>query len=156
MSQKKHIVSLSEEERTALEQVSNSNRRSEREKKRARMLLLCDAHHPREAGGSRSDEEVAGQLRCSSATVYRVRQRACERGALEVVRRQEQQRRKARKLDGAGEAALVAVTCSAPPEGAARWTLRLLRERLIEMEMVESIGQETIRTTLKKTLSSRG
>ena len=156
MSQKKYVVSLNAEERAALEQVSGSNRRSEREKKRARILLLCDANQSREEGGSQSDEEVARRLRCSSATVYRVRRRAGERATLDVVRRQEQHTRKERKLDGVGEAALVALTCSAPPEGAARWSLRLLRERLIEMEVVESIGQETIRTTLKKTPSSRG
>jgi hypothetical protein len=62
----------------------------------------------------------------------------------------------ARKLDGAGEAHLVALTCSAPPQGFARWTLKLLRERLIEMEVVDSIAPETIRQTLKKTRSSRG
>jgi len=156
MSQKKHVVSLSAEERAALEQVSCSNRRSEREKKRARILLLCDANQSREEGGSQSDEEVAKHLRCSSATVYRVRARAGARGAVEVVRRQEQHKRKERKLDGAGEATLVAVTCSAPPEGVARWSLRLLRERLIEMEVVENIGMETVRQTLKKTASSRG
>jgi len=80
-----------------------------------------------------------------------VRQRASERGALDSVVRAAQTKRKARALDGAGEAHLVALTCSAPPEGFARWTLRLLRARLIEMEVVESIGQETIRQTLKKT-----
>ena len=85
-----------------------------------------------------------------------VRRRAIERGALAVVERAEQVRRKARKLDGHQEAHLVAVACSTPPDGASTWTLRLLRDRLLELEVVEHIGLETIRQTLKKTRSSRG
>ncbi|BCM88318.1 hypothetical protein IAD21_00149 [Abditibacteriota bacterium] len=75
---------------------------------------------------------------------------------LESLKRREQVKRKARRLDGAGEAQLVALICSAPPEGQAQWTLRLMRERLLQLEVVERIGLETIRTTLKKTRSSRG
>ncbi len=67
------------------------------------------------------------------------------------MQHKEQEKRKARALDGEQEAHLVALTCSALPDGEARWSLRLLRERLIEMEIVEHIGLETIRTTLKKT-----
>ncbi len=161
MPTKVHHILLSAEERAALEKVSASNRRSEREKKRARILLLCDAGTRRERGGSRSDAEVATQLKCSPNTVYQLRRRAIERGALAVVERAEQVRRKARKLDGHQEAHLVAVVCSTPPDGAATWTLRLLRERLlrerlIELDVVEHIGLETIRQTLKKTRSSRG
>ena len=156
MPAKTHHVLLSADERAALEKVSRSNRASEREKKRARLLLLCDEGTSQEAGGSRSDALAASQLKCSPNTVYQLRRRARERGAVEVVIRAEQGHRKARKLDGAQEAHLVAVVCSTPPEGAATWTLRLLRERLIEIEVVEHIGLETIRTTLKKTRSSRG
>jgi transposase len=156
MPAKAHHIRLSPEERAALEKVSHSNRRSEREKKRARILLLCDANTRSEEGGSSSDAQVAAQLKCSPNTVYQLRRRAQERGAVEVVTRQEQLQRKARKLDGAQEAHLVAVACSTPPEGAATWSLRLLRERLLELEVVEHIGLETIRTTLKKTRSSRG
>ena len=156
MPAKKHIIRLEEGERAALEQASLSNRRSVREKTRARILLLSDANCPRQEGGSKSDSEIAAQLKVSALTVSQVRARAHERGLLACLVRQEQRTRKGRALDGAGEAALVALTCSAPPPGAARWSLRLLRERLIEMEVVENIGQETIRTTLKKTPSSRG
>ena len=156
MPAKKYVICLSDEERVALEKVSASNRRSVREKTRARILLRSDSHTPREAGGSCTDDWIAIQLKVSALTVANVRQRACERGAVESVTRQEQGHRKARKLDGAGEAHLVAVACSTPPEGASTWTLRLLRERLLELEVVEHIGLETIRTTLKKTRSSRG
>jgi putative transposase len=150
MPAKKHLVKLSSEERAQLEKVSQANRRSVREKTRARILLWSDTGVSREEGGSLRDSEIAAQLKVSPLTVSTVRQSAHERGALACVRRQEQHTRKARILDGEHEAQLIAIACSAPPEGAARWSLRLLRERLIEMEVVENIGRETIRTTLKK------
>lgn len=156
MPAKKHLVKLSSEARAELEKVSQSNRRSVREKTRARILLWSDMGLSRDEGGSLRDSEIAAQLKVSPLTVSKVRQRAQERGALASVKRQEQHRRKARKLDGAQEAQLIAIACSARPEGVARWSLRLIRERLIEMEVVETIGLETIRTTLKKTNSSRG
>lgn len=156
MPAKVRHICLSPEERAALEKLSGSNRCSEREKKRARMLLLCDSNVSREAGGNRTDDEVAFHLKCSPNTVYLLRQRALERGTLAVVQRAEQTSRKARKLDGIQEAHLVTIVCSTPPAGAARWSLRLIRDRLIELEVVEGIGLETIRTTLKKISSNRG
>ena len=156
MPGKKYIISLSAEERTVLKRLSCSNRRSVREKTRARILLLADVSLDHEQGASRTDAEIGQQLRCGRATIVRVRERAIERGAVASLLRQEQKHRKARVLDGSQEAHLVALTCSAPPEGQSRWSLRLLRERLIELEVVESIGLETIRTTLKKTPSSPG
>ena len=143
-----------------MEKISHSNRASIREKTRARILLLSEVSHTREQGASRTDAEIVEQWGCSPLTVYNVRRRAVERGAQESIRRGEQTQRKARKLDGRQEAQLVALTCSAPPEGHSRWSLCLLRvaarERLIEMEVVEQIGLETIRSTLKKINSSRG
>lgn len=156
MAAKKHIIQLSAEERNALEQVSQSNRRSMREKIRARLLLGSDISVPRQEGGSLSDTELASRYKVNLLTVSNVRRRAHERGALASVMRAEQANRKARRLDGAAEAQLVAIACSVPPEGAARWSLCLMRERLIELEVVEHIGLETLRTTLKKTRSSRG
>ena len=85
-----------------------------------------------------------------------MRRRATERGALGSIERGEQKKRKARKLDGRQEAQLVALTCSTPPAGRSRWSLVLLREKMIELEIVEQIGLETIRSTLKKTRSNRG
>jgi len=156
MSSKKNLVKLSEDERAGLHKLSRSNRSSIREKTRARALLLSDVNCPRETDGSRTDGEIARQLGCTPLTVSKMRERAAARGALESVKREVQKKRKARKLDGKQEAHLVAVTCSAPPQGHARWSLRLLRERLLELEVVEHIGLETIRTTLKKTRSSHG
>jgi len=156
MPAKKYLVNLTDEERATLEKAVRSHHRSGREKSRARILLLADTRRSREEGASLKDSEIATRLRLAPLTVAQVRQRACERGAIEALGHKEQEKRKARKLDGAKEAQLIAVTCSAPPAGAARWSLKLLRARLIEMEVVESIGTETIRTTLKKTRSSRG
>ena len=156
MSAKKHLIALNEQEREQLEKIVRSNRRSMREKTRARILLFTDTNRSREDGGCRKDSEVAARLACSQWTVEQLRRRACERGVLAVITHQEQSKRKAPKLDGRAEAQLVAVTCSAPPQGRSRWSLVLLRERLIEMEVVEHIGLETIRQTLKKTRSSRG
>ena len=156
MSRKKHIVHLSSEERSGLDKISRSNRAGIREKTRARILLLSDGNCSREHGGNRNDAEIAKQLGCSPLTVSNVRSRAAQRGAVASTQRGEQQNRKARKLDGRQEAQLVALTCSAPPEGRSRWSLVLLRERLIEMQVVDHIGLETIRSTLKKTRSSRG
>ena len=155
-AQKKNLVELSQEERSGLEKVARSNRASIREKTRARILLLSDSNCCREQGGSRSDAEIAKQLRCSPLTVSNVRARATQRGVLASLQRGEQHKRKVRKLDGRQEAQLVALTCSAPPQGRSRWSLVLLRERLIEMQVVDHIGLETIRSTLKKTRSSHG
>lgn len=150
MPAKKYIIALTSAEREALEQVARSHRRSAREKQRARILLLSDTQQPQEQGGSSIDEEIVARLGCSMLTVYRVRKRAAERGVLQSLEHKEQEKRKARALDGEQEAHLIALTCATLPDGEARWSLRLLRERLIEMEIVEHVGLETIRTTLKK------
>lgn len=150
MPAKKYLVALTQEERQQLQKVAQSNRRSVREKTRARILLLADTKCPAPDGGQK-DVTIAQQLRCTPLTVSKVRQRASERGVLASVKHKEQERRKARALDGEQEAHLVALTCSAAPEGRKRWTLQLLKESLIQREMVENIGCETIRRTLKKT-----
>ena len=151
MPAKQHIITLSSGNRESLEKASANHRYSVLEKKRARMLLMSDTNSPRTEGGSLTDQEIASCLKVHPVTVSNVRRHACERGFLECLKRAHQPKRKERKLDGAQEAQLVAITCSAPPEGASRWTLRLIRNRLIELEVVEQIGLETIRTTLKKT-----
>ncbi len=153
MPAKKYLVALTPEERQQLEKIAGSNHRSVREKTRARILLLADTQSK---DGGLKDAQIAGQLRCTPLTVSTVRQRASERGALAAIKHKQQERRKARALDGEQEAHLVALTCSAAPEGRKRWTLQLLKDRLIQMEVVQNIGMETIRRTLKKTRSSRG
>ena len=103
-----------------------------------------------------TDEEIARSLQIASTTVERVRRRCVEEGIEAALGRREQQRRRPRKLDGAAEAHLIALACGEPPEGRARWTLRLLADRLVECEIVDGIHPETVRKTLKKTDSSLG
>jgi transposase len=147
----KYAVALSIEERQNLEVISRSGRHSPREKMRARILLLADYNGDIHEGGPKSDEQIAQSLHCTRLTVAQVRRRATERGAVAVVAHKPQQRRKPRALDGEQEAQLVVLCCSEPPKGRKRWTLKMLKDRLIELEVVENIGCETIRRTLKKT-----
>lgn len=156
MPAKQYLIQLSPDERAQLEQESSNHRRSMREKTRARILLLSDTNYSRLEGGGLNDQEIAARLQVNVLTVASVRRRSHERGLVECLVRAHQENRKAPQLDGAGEAHLIATACGAAPEGCSRWTLRLLRERLIEMEVVEQIGLETLRITLKKTGLSRG
>ena len=158
MSFKKYRILLSDDERAKLEKVGHSSRRSAREKLRARILLLADESNPNPnpnqnavSASSPSDSHIAKSLRCAPVTVGKLRNRAAVRGVVESVSHRPQQNRKARALDGEKEAQLIAMVCSAPPTGRKRWTLRLIKDRLIERCVVESIGCETIRQTLKKT-----
>ena len=147
MSAKKYHVSLTEAERDELTRWSKSQRHSERERKRARILLLADEA---KEGGADKDADIAAQVKVSSPTVNRVRQRFVERGLEPSLRRKEQERRKARLLDGAGEAHLIALVCGAPPDGHKRWGLHLLKDTLIEQRVVDTISHEAVRQTLKK------
>ena len=153
MSAKKYRVSLAEAERDELTRWSKSQRHSERERKRARILLLADEA---KEGGADKDADIAAQVKVSSPTVNRVRQRFVERGLEPSLRRKEQERRKARLLDGAGEAHLIALVCGAPPDGHKRWGLHLLKDTLIEQRVVDTISHEAVRQTLKKMHSSPG
>lgn len=153
MSAKKHLVSLTEAERDELVRLSKSQRHSERERKRARILLLAD---DAKEGGADKDAVIAQQVKVAPLTVTRTRQRFFERGLHKSLTHKEQQTRKTRVLDGEAEAFLVALTCSTPPEGQVRWSLRLLKAALIEQQIVDAIGQETVRQTLKKTRLNRG
>ncbi len=147
MSAKKYHVSLTEVQREELARWSKSQRRSERERKRARILLLADEA---QEGGAKKDSDIAQAIKVAPLTVNRVRQRFSERGLDTSLRRKEQQTRKPRLLDGAGEAHLIALVCSAPPDGHQRWGLHLLKDTLIEQQIVDTISHEAVRQTLKK------
>jgi PhoPQ-activated pathogenicity-related protein len=158
MSSKKYRILLNDDERAKLEKVGRSSRRSAREKLRARILLLADESDPNQNPNENavslvylSDSHIAKSLRCAPITVSKLRNRAAVRGVVESVSHKFQQNRKDHALDGEKEAQLIATVCSAPPTGRKRWTLRLIKDRLIERSVVESIGCETIRRTLKKT-----
>lgn len=149
---KLYTISLTDAERDALTGITKNYRYSQRERNRARILLLSEQ--------GQTDAQVAAQVGCSAMTVRNVRLRFCQSAKAtavkQKVKRAEQTNRAPRAFDGEKEAHLVALACSTPPKGAERWTLQLLHDRLIEMQIVESVGKETIRRTLKKTNLSRG
>lgn len=116
----------------------------------ANILLAMDADGPHW-----TDDQAAQAFGCHRNTVRNVRQRFVEGGLEAALGRKEQLNpRRKRILDGEGEARLIALACSSPPEGRAKWTLKLLAGRLVELEVVESVSEQTVRRTLKKTRSS--
>ncbi len=145
-------ISLQAEERAELEKIGRANKRSPREKTRARILLLSDTNCEE---GTLKVEAIARRLRVSPATVVRVKKAFLERGVGSVFR-EEQQKRKTRVLDGEAEAFLIATVCSEAPQGRKRWTLELLKDKVIAAGYVDEVAKETIRQTLKKTNSSLG
>jgi transposase len=149
----KYIVRLEPQERQTLLDLVRTGRRSAAVLTHARILLQADAG---DRGPSRDDAAVAAATEASVSTVYRVRQAFVEHGVDAALHRKRPTGRQYRKLDGAQEARLVAVACSKPPAGRSRWTLRLLADRLVELEVVESISPECVRATLKKTRCSPG
>jgi transposase len=149
----KYIVRLSAEERAHLEELIRTGKRAASVLVHARILLKADVG---EAGPGWDDRRIAEAVACGASTVYRVRQAFVEQGLTAALFRKQPSGRQYRKLDGAQEARLIALACGAPPEGRCGWTLRLLADRLVELEVVESISPECVRMTLKKTSSNRG
>ena len=146
-------VRLEADERVMLREIVDGGRGSKERRRRAHILLLADRGR---AGGGRSDADIADILGVGTATVERARRQCVMEGLEAALERRKQRRRKPGKLDGAGEAKLVMLACSEPPEGCAGWTLKLLGERLVELDVVDSISTETVRRTPKKTISSPG
>lgn len=149
----KYIVRLTAEERAELDELIRTGKRAASVIIHARILLKADAG----AGGPGwDDERIAEAVECGASTVYRVRQAFVEEGLTAALFRKKPTGRQYRKLDGAQEAHLIALACGAPPAGRNHWTLRLLADRLVELDGVESISPECVRMTLKKTNSSPG
>jgi transposase len=149
----KYVVRLSQEERGELDVVVNRGKVAADRRRRAQVLLKADAGPE---GSGPSDAEVAKALDVSVTTVHRIRQAYVEEGLQEALSRKAALGHRQRKLDGAGEARLVALACSPAPAGHARWTLELLADELVALKVVDKIGKECVRRTLKKTKSSRG
>lgn len=151
---KRYKVTLDAEERQDLHDLIAAGQAAARKLTHARILLKADAA---EGGPAWPDHQIADALEVSVATVERVRQRFVEEG-LDAALDRKRRERPARevKLDGRAEARLIALACSAPPEGRAVWTMRLLADKLVELEVVDSISDETVRLALKKTRSSPG
>ena len=150
---KKYIVTLTPEERQTLLAMLSKGKAAARKLMHARILLKADAS----AGGpGLHDEEIAEGLEVGRATVERVRREFVEEGFDAALERRKPRRQYERKLDGDGEAHLVALACQKPPEGRNRWTLRLLADRMVRLEYVDELSKDTVWRVLKKTNLSLG
>ena len=150
MPKRKYHVKLSPAQREELEKLTRSGTIKVRKYKRARVLLLADEAHK---DGCKSDEQIAELVDVSSPTVQRLRRRYAQEGLAAALGEKPRPGRP-RKFTGKQRAEITALACSDPPAGHAHWSLRLLANRLVELEIVESIHHDTVREVLKKTNSS--
>ena len=145
---KKYIVTLTQEERPMLQAMLSRGKAAARKLVHARILLKADAGS---GGPGWTDEQIAEGLEVGRATVERVRKGFVEEGLEAALVRRKPRRHYRRKLDGDGEAHLIALACQKAPEGRSRWTLRLLADRMVQLEYVDQVSYQTVRRTLKKT-----
>ena len=150
---KKYIVTLMKEERGELRDLLSRGKAAARKLMHARILLKADSSP---GGPGWNDEAIAQGLEVGRATVERVRREFVEEGLAAALERHKPRRHYQRKLDGAGEAHLIALACGEAPAGRSRWTLRLLAERMVVLEQVDHLSYETVREVLKKTNLSLG
>jgi len=141
MSKKKYIVDLMEEEKERLRQLIKGGKNSARKIRRAHILLLAEE--------DRTDESIGEALHVSMPTVQRTRKRFVE-GGLEWALNERPRPGQRPKMNGKQEAFLIALACSAPPKGRKRWTMELLADQLVDLGMIDSISDETVRRLLKK------
>lgn len=153
MPKKAFQVQLSVAERDRLQAIVSSGTATAHTHIHARILLKADEGPD---GPAWTDAMIHTALDVGMSTVARVRQTAVQQGLDAALQRKLPDRVYPRTLDGVGEAQLVALTCSTPPEGAGRWSLRLLADRMVELGYTETIAHETVRRTLKKTNASPG
>jgi len=153
MPAKIYKVVLSEDERSDLKRMISIGKGAARKLAHARILLACD-----EGGASRhvSDTEVAASVHVSRPTVERVRKAFVEEGLERALNAKRPQQTRPPKFDGESEARLIAVACSEPPQGRARWTLKLLVDELVQLNVFDSVSTEAVRCVLKKTNLSLG
>ena len=137
---KKYFVELTDEEREQLRVLTNKRAIAVRRYKRAQVLLCADAGAP--------DATIAARVGLHAVTIEGIRRRFVEEG-LEAALNERPRPGAARKLDGRGEAHLLALACTTPPKGRKRWTMQLLADRLVERSLVDAFGDETVRRTLK-------
>ena len=152
-SAKKYRVRLTTDEQEELKALVSRGRTAAYKQTHARILLMSDESR---ADGGMTDAGISSALGVGLSMVERVRRRCVEDGIESALNRKKQLRRRQKRLDGEGEAGLIAMACGEPPDGRASWTLKLLADRLVECEIVETISTETVRRALKKTNSSRG
>jgi transposase len=147
----KFVIRLTAQQRQELQKLTATGKAPAATLTRARILLKANAD-----GDAWPDDRIAQALDTSAATVARIRKKFVQHGLQPAIQRQRPTGRQYRKLDGAQEARLAALACSPPPEGQARWTMKLLADKLVELEVVPSIDPATVYRTLKKTRLSRG
>ena len=150
---KKYPVILTDTDRNHLQGLIAVGTAPARLLMHARILLKADQSP---AGPAWVDDAIAEAVEVSQPTVSRVRKQFVEQGLAAALQRRAPRRQYQRKLDGTHEAHLIALACSEPPNGQARWSLRLLADKLVELELVEDVSYQTVRRVLKKTSSSRG
>jgi len=150
---KLYRVKLLAEERAQLEGMLSKGKAAARTLMHARILLKADEGV---AGPRLSDDQIAEAVEVNRSTVERARMRCVEEGVEAALRPRPSRQVHPRKLDGVQEAHLVVLACSPAPKGRNRWSLRLLADKLVELEVVDDVSYETVRRTLKKTNSSRG
>jgi hypothetical protein len=149
----KYVVKLSAAEREQLDSLIYTGKHPAQKLMKARILLKADAG---EAGEALSDSQIAAALHTSLATIARTRQQLVEQGFEAVLtRKHSPASARPRIFDGASEAKLIALACSPPPKGRARWTLSLLEDKVVELNIVAKASDNTIGRTLKKTFSDR-
>ena len=151
MSKKKYVVRLTEEERAHLRTLIGRGTAPARTLSRARVLLKANQG---EGGAAWADAAISEALEVGLSTVARVRQRYVNEGLEAALTHKAPDREYRRKLDGEQEARLIALGCGEAPRGRKRWTLKMLAERLVALEVVESVSYETVRQVLKQTNSS--
>ena len=150
---KKYLVTLTADEREQLTALIAAGKGAAKKLAHARILLKADSADDAPAW---TDEQIAEAVEVSTDTVARVRQRFVEHGLeAALVRKRQDRPSRERVLDGAAEARLIAVACSQPPDERKAWTLSMLADKLVELEVVESVSTETVRRAMKKTSSSR-
>lgn len=150
---KKYIVTLMQEERQRLQTMLSRGKAAARKLVHARILLKADASA---AGPDWTDDAIAEGLEVGRATVERVRKQFVQEGLDAALERRKPRREYQHTLDGDGEAHLVALACQQAPEGRSRWTLRLLADRMVQLEYVEQVSKDTVARVLKKTNLSLG
>lgn len=153
MPAKRYRVSLSQQEREELKGLANKGQGQARRLRRARILLLAD--EAQENGGWK-DADIAQALEAQVRTVERVRQKCVEEGIEAALTHTRPKKTRRKVLDGAAEARLTQLACTQAPDGRESWSMQLLADKLIELEVVETVSRETVRTTLKKMNLSRG
>ena len=147
MSTKKYRIRLTTDEQQELNALVSRGRAAAYKQTHARILLMSDESR---SDGGMKDADITSALGVGQSTVERIRKRCVEEGVESALNRKKQLRRRQKRLDGEGEARLIAMACGEPPEGRASWTLKLLADQLVECEIVGTISTETVRQALKK------